>query len=313
MKALRYLITLAHMTLVLIPPVVADEPRPLTQGHEEWQTWQILNWRAHVDEAKPLDEQTKELVKLGLSDEDIAHYCQAETFEINRKNVRIRMPVSEKWRLVPKLLKVEGEGHDRYTLARFFLEDPQPGEQITLTGHSGKLFFPREFEFNPDTNGHYHEVDPGGFSAIDGINAQLKATAPFHFPFVKGTGRNAPGIETWGDILLRRPDPKDRASLKVSLKDSKGNPVTDWTFRYGTMTFGGDYGDIIPLDEEGQAKVSGLAPQIFQIGFSERMLAKWRSEITLEPGKSTIVTYRLSETEELSKPEVRTEPAQMPE
>ena len=102
-------------------------------------------------------------------------------------------------------MKVETRGRGHYALTRVFLEKPQPDEQITATALDGKLFFPRELEFNPSANGQFQEVDPGGFSAIEGKSSQMKLGAPGHFPFVKTMETPEMEIESWGDVLLRRP------------------------------------------------------------------------------------------------------------
>ena len=81
--------------------------------------------------------------------------------------------------------------------------------------------------------------------------------------------------------------------------------MRDWSFYFGPITFGGVYGEKIPLDEHGRAVISGLAPQKFRVGFAERMQAKWRHDVKLKPGQTTRLEFQLAETEELSDPIVR--------
>lgn len=187
---------------------------------------------------------------------------------------------------------------------RVFLENPVDDERVMTRGRLWTL----DREYGGFSQGTYEMFEPGSFVGLE-LNPRgertIEIASPYHTPaeaVVAGFPENARAA---GDVLLSRPPAQERADIRVELTREDGTPVIDWTFYFGAITFGGPYGTKVPLDRDGTCSVSGLAPQTLQVGFAERLLAKYRAEVELRADRTTVLSYRLED--DLEAPSVRYE------
>ncbi|TWT59568.1 hypothetical protein [Rubinisphaera italica] len=255
-----------------------------------------------------------------------------EKLELHENYILNPYPLdSPGWRNSFEALQSVGEGTRRSKLLRVFLEDPQPEERITLQGQKSiKMFyrsptgasspiqaaprnknsktFHRIYPGDSSTaDGTYHEIYPGqfsGFTYFSRAAGSLKIASPYHLPAIIELPPPEEEVGALGEVMLLRPKWHELSTMLVTLTDADGQPVKDWHFSYGPITFGGPYGYTKTLSNQGMAIVEGLAPQSFQVGFSEKPLAKFRSSIELKPGHLTRIAFRLDANGELLEPNV---------
>ncbi len=212
------------------------------------------------------------------------------------------------WRASFAALQSVGEGTRRSKLLRVFLEDPQPEERITLQGHKSIKIFYRSNEIqNSTADGIYHKISPGqysGYNYFSRDSGSLKIASAYHLPATIELPPPEEEVGVFGEVMLLRPEWHERSTILVTLTDADGQPVKDWHFSYGPITFGGPYGYTKALSDQGMAIVEGLALQSFQVGFSEKPLAKFRSKVELKPGHLTRIAFRRDTNGELLEPNV---------
>jgi len=194
------------------------------------------------------------------------------------------------------------------TVFQVFLERPEQEEKITMTGTGTikMLLYLR-------AGGAYHETVHGGFSgtSMNGIDpGELTIAAPYHLPAKVMVEKTKEVGHVLGEFMLRRPAADQTASIDVQLIAADGNPIADWTFGYGPVTWGGRWGYKQKLSQAGKAKIEGLAAQSFSIGFHERPSHLDRVDIELKPGQITTVRFQLDAEGELNKPDISYEPRQ---
>ncbi|QDT39692.1 hypothetical protein [Stratiformator vulcanicus] len=196
---------------------------------------------------------------------------------------------------------------------RAFLESPQPNETISFGANNGiAMFFPPKVaaaagQTTSAGGGRYDDLPNGGWTGISSLHSvrpMLRIASPYHLPFHENVDVPKKSVSAFGEIMLRRPAPQDRSTLKVSLYNTDGYPIRGWKFLYGPVTFGGQFGESREMGSNGIVTIEGLAPQRFLIGFDQRMEQKWRHEVILKPGHETHVKFNLDWYQVLKEPRV---------
>ncbi|WP_339741885.1 hypothetical protein [uncultured Rubinisphaera sp.] len=303
--------------------ITTPEPQITTDAES------LLKWALAVRREQGQDNADDVILS---SDDSRRLLIDPEKLELHENYILNPIPLdSPGWRASFEALQSVGEGTRRSKLLRVFLEDPQPEEQITLKGQKSiKMFYqtpkeanspiqgaPRDknskifYQLDPghssSADGMYHEISPGqysGFSYFSRDSGSLKIASAYHLPALIELPPPEEEVGAFGEVMLLRPKWHELSTMLVTLTDAEGQPVKDWHFSYGPITFGGSYGYTKTLSNQGMAIVEGLAPQNFLVGFSEKPLAKFRSNVELKPGHLTRIAFRLDANGELLEPNV---------
>jgi len=206
--------------------------------------------------------------------------------------------------------------HPAAKIFRVFLERPEPDEKITVWGCGGThMYAPTPDGTIRLYNGNQHHA--ARHSEFSGIrmddsteSCTLKLASPYHLPAQIEIMNDAARDSVLGDIMLRRPDPDQTATVRVILRDKDNQPVVRRTVELAPIHFS-EISMQRKLNEEGMAVIRGLAPQPFMVGFfSPVPHPANRHKIEPKAGEITTIRFWIDEHDGLSAPEIFQEPRQ---
>ncbi|MEM7810345.1 MAG: hypothetical protein AAF532_02560 [Planctomycetota bacterium] len=223
--------------------------------------------------------------------------------EIDANYIRDRVPADDAWGPI----KNSEANWQWRAVFRVFHEGDCFSENLTVTATNATVAVVDAEEGSLGGLGQFAAVPSGSFVAVVGPpNRPVSVTVASlcHMPAVMSLPADGPPDAVGGDVMLRRPAEADKAHLVVLLQNERGGAVKDWHLWAGPVTFGGPYGSKVSIGGDGLTAFYNVAPQTLRIGFDQRMRAADRSSVTLRPGRTTFVTYRLGPNEKLGKPTV---------